>query len=140
MTTENGSAGRRFIPLALGLGVMIVAGRSQVHPASAKAVSGLVRCEIEFTASSGGVEFQGAVFANAEVEGRYQLQVGKIGGGRSNINQGGAFKAGPDAPARLGKVTLGGDGGSYSAKLKVMWDGEAIECEKTVVGGPPKRV
>ncbi len=136
MATGNEWSGRRFIPLALGLGVMVVAdgqAGEQGAQAEAKAEAGPIRCEILVKPAGAGVQLEGLVFASGKVAGSYRLQVRKTGGGgTSNINQGGDFSAGPDAPARVGTVTLGGDGGSYSAKLKVTWDGGTAECEETV--------
>ncbi len=133
MATGNEGSGRRFIPLALGLGVMVVASQASEHGASAKAESGPIRCEIQVKHEGGGVQLEGVVFASDAVKGSYRMQVRKTGGGgSSNINQGGDFRAGPQAPARVGTVTLGGDDGSYSANLKVTWDGGTVECEETV--------
>jgi hypothetical protein len=69
------------------------------------------------------------------VRGSYELVVTKsAGGSRSNIAQAGEFDASPDTPTRLGIVQLGGDSGSYSAKLKVKWDGDEVECHKSAGG------
>ncbi len=136
MTIAGGANGRRIVTLAFGLGVMVVAAQGGEKAMDAEAKSGPVRCEIEVKPLGGGVELQGVVYSNAPVSGAYQLQVSKSGNGSSsNINQGGNFDAKPDQPAKLGIVRLGGDGGSYQAKLKVTWNGEEIECEKTVGGG-----
>lgn len=132
MAMNENIPGRRIVTLALGLGVMVMAAQGGAKPASAKAVSGSLRCELEVKQRAGGVELQGVVFANAKVEGSYQLQIRKTGGGgSSDINQGGEFNAGPGLPARLGIVSLGGDDGSYSARLTVRWNGEVIECQRT---------
>jgi len=137
MTIAWGKYGRRIGTLALGLGVAVMAAHSgKDGMMKAQAADGHVRCEIEVEELGMGVKLQGVVFANRAVNGAYQLQVSKSGsGGSSNINQGGHFNARPDVPAKLGVVQLGGDGGSYSARLRVMWDGEEIECEKSVGGG-----
>jgi hypothetical protein len=67
------------------------------------------------------------------VMGSYQLRVSKTGdGGSSDINQSGEFSAGPGGPSTLSTVTLGGDGGSYVARLTVTWDGGTIECTERV--------
>jgi hypothetical protein len=115
---------------------MIAAVPSGGYKVNAGAAGGPVRCEIRVTPLGGGVELQGVVFADAAIQGAYALQVSAAGGGRSNINQAGRFSARPDVPAKLGLVRLGGDSGStYRATLKVTWNGEEIECEKTVGGG-----
>lgn len=135
MTTVKRAYGRRIVTLALGLGVMVLAAQSGENGMTAKAGGGSVRCEIRVEKFGGGVQLQGVVFANEAVEGAYEMQVSKSGdGGRSNINQAGGFNVRPNAPAKLGIVQLGGDSGSYRAKLKVMWNGEEIECEKNVGG------
>ncbi len=136
MTTARGTFGRRIVTLALGLGVMVMAAQGGENGMKAQAADGSVRCEIEVTELGTGVQLQGVVFANRSVQGAYELQVSKSGaGGHSNINQAGDFDARPDAPAKLGVVQLGGDGGTYRARLKVMWDGDEIECEKRIGGG-----
>lgn len=137
MTAARGPHGRRIVTLALGLGVMIVGAGIGEGGMKAKAGGGGVRCDIEVKTLGNGVQLQGVVIAKTAIQGAYELQVSKSnsGGGGSNINQAGGFDAQPGAPAKLGVVTLGGDGGSYRAKLKVMWNGEEIECEKKVGGG-----
>lgn len=135
MTISKRPYGSRIVTLALGLGVMIVAAQSGDDGMTAKAASGPVRCEIQVEKLGSGVQLQGVVFANEAVQGAYEMQVSKSGGGgRSNINQAGGFDAGPRAPAKLGIVQLGGDDGTYRAKLKVTWNGEEIECEKKIGG------
>lgn len=134
MATDKQPSGRRFIPLALGLGVMVVAaGQASDYGAAAKSESGPIRCEIQVTQNGGLVQLEGIVSASEDVTGSYRLQVRKSGdGGSSNVSQGGDFNAGPGAPAKLGTVNLGGDDGSFSAKLKVTWDGGSVECEESV--------
>jgi hypothetical protein len=133
MATGNEWSGRRFIPLALGLGVMVVASQASEHAAPAKAEAGPIRCEIQVKHEGGGVQLEGVVFASDAIAGSYRMQVRKTSaGGSSNVSQGGDFSAGPDAPARVGLVTLGGDDGAYSAKLKVTWTGGSVECEETI--------
>ena len=73
--------------------------------------------------------------AVASPAGSYRLRVTKSGAaGSSDINQSGDFSAGPGEPGRLGTVTLGGDGGSYVARLTVTWDGGSIECTERIGG------
>jgi hypothetical protein len=94
-----------------------------------------VRCEILVKEHGNSVALEGVVFAKTAIEGSYQLRVSKSGGGgSSNINQSGDFSAGPDEPSTLGTVTLGGDGGSYVARLKLTWDGGSIECAERIGG------
>lgn len=136
MTAAKGPLGPRTVTLALGLGVMIVAAQTGEGGMKAEAADGSVRCEIQVKELRSGVQLEGVVIAKKAVQGSYNLQVSSSGGGgRSSINQGGDFDAQPNAPAKLGVVTLGGDGGSYRAKLKVIWNGEEIECEKKIGGG-----
>jgi hypothetical protein len=134
MTEAFRNHGRRFLPLALGLGVMVMAAQSGDDGMKAYA-GGPVRCKIEVEQSGNGVELQGVVYASKAVRGSYELVVTKsAGGSRSNIAQAGEFDASPDTPTRLGIVQLGGDSGSYSAKLKVKWDGDEVECHKSAGG------
>lgn len=126
--------GRRILTLAFGLGVMIMAAEAGEDGMKAYA-GGSVRCDIEVQRLGNRVELQGVVFANTAVRGAYELQVTKSGGGgRSNISQAGEFDAVPSSPTKLGFVQLGGDNGSYHAKLRVMWNDHQVECEKSVGG------
>ncbi|MGB0085247.1 MAG: curli-like amyloid fiber formation chaperone CsgH [Rhodomicrobiaceae bacterium] len=134
--TKQGTQGWRIATLAFGFAAMTVAAQGGEDSMKAQTAGGPVRCEIEVTPLGGGVELRGVVFANAHVQGAYELRVSKSGNGsHSNVNQAGKFDARPDTPARLGAVTLGGDRGIYRATLKVIWNGEEIECEKTIGGG-----
>ncbi len=94
-----------------------------------------VRCPIQVERRSSGIELKGMVFASSAVAGSYQMLVSSSGGGgSSNINQAGEFEAQPGTPAMLGMVTLGHDGGTYVAKLRVVWNGNSIECTERVRG------
>lgn len=137
MTTGWGQHGRRFVTLALGLGVMVLAANSgEDGQMKAQAADGSLRCQIEVEDLGSGVQLQGVVFADQGGYGSYQLRVSKSGGGgSSNVNQSGEFSASGNAPTRLGIIQLGGDGGSYDAQLKVFWNGEEIVCRKKIGGG-----
>jgi hypothetical protein len=129
MSPVKGMLAVGLAPLALGLGVMgMIDGSIESADATQKA-SQTIRCNIQVEEHGRSVALEGVVFAKSAIEGSYQLRVSKTGGaGSSDITQSGSFSAGPDAPATLGSVTLGGDGGSYVAKLTVMWNGRSIEC------------
>jgi hypothetical protein len=132
MSLVTGPVAGWFVPAALGVGVLgvIASGTERVD------ASQPVRCEIQVVKEHGNnVTLEGVVFAKTAIEGSYQLRVSKSGGGgSSNINQTGDFSAGPGEPSTLGTVTLGGDGGSYVARLTVTWDGGSIECTERVGG------
>ena len=126
----------RFAPtvlsLAVGLGVIgtIAAGATSVE-AAADGVS----CEVQIKTRSGGVSLEGFVHSNAAIDGTYQLVVTRSGGGgSSDIDQGGAFSAAAGKDTSLGTVMLGGNGGSYTAKLKVKWNGSSTVCREKVSG------
>ena len=126
----------RFTPRALGLAMGLgVIGTVAAGAASVEAASDSIRCEIQVTSRSGGVSLEGIVHANAAIDGSYQLVITKSGGGgRSDIAQGGEFSAAPGKATSLGTVMLGGNGGSYTAKLKVKWNGNSTECREKVSG------
>jgi len=111
---------------------------SSAHNPDAQAgwfTSDRVECEIKVTPGPYGTTLQGVVHAKDTVAGRYELSVEQDGfSGHSMINQAGGFQAVPETPARLGVVTIGGDGASYTAKLKVHTDGETFTCAKRVGG------
>jgi hypothetical protein len=131
MSEVTGPLAGWFVPAALGVGVIsvIASGIERVDASQS------IRCEIQVKEHGNAVALEGVVFAKNAVEGSYQLRVSKTGGGgSSDINQSGDFSAGPGEPSTLGTVTLGGDGGSYIARLTVTWDGGAIECTERVGG------
>lgn len=120
---------RRFtsmaIPLVVGFGLAGAAmGASQADSAG-----GPLRCEIETRSANGMVVLAGVVHADTAVNGSYRF---RITGAGTEIDQGGAFTAGPGA-VTLGRATLGGDG-AYDASLTVTADGHAVECEERVGG------
>lgn len=124
--------GPRTLGLAVGLGVV---GTIAAGAASVEAASDGIRCEIQVKSRSGGVTLEGIVHANAAVDGSYQLVITKSGGGgSSDINQGGEFSAAPGKETSLGTVVLAGNGGSYTATLKVKWNGKSTECREKVSG------
>ncbi len=129
-------SGQKLGMFALGVGAMIMGLYGGEQGMNAMAGNAQVRCEIEVREMDNGVQLQGVVFADETVQGAYEMQISKFGhGSHSKINQAGDFDARPNIPAKLGGVRLGGDGGAYEARLKVVWDGEEIECEKNIGGG-----
>jgi hypothetical protein len=123
-----------LLPAALGVGAA-GAIHGSIERVGEQTASQPLRCEIQVQEHGNSVSLAGVVFAKTAVAGSYQLRVTKSGGaGSSGINQSGDFSAGPGEPGRLGTVTLGGDGGSYVAKLTVTWDGGSIECTERVRG------
>ncbi len=115
------------IPLALALGVMLVERNSE--RAEAGWFSDTVSCEIRVNRHHGGVTLEGVALAKENVSGSYHMA---ISGGSSNVDQSGDFSASPGSPGSLGEVTLGGDGGSYYATLRVNWNGGSSSCTKRV--------
>ena len=123
--------GRRIVPLALGLGVMVLVAQGEAGR-QARAADSPLSCKIEVQQSGGSVQLQGVVYAAKAASGTYELEVIKSGGGgQSNISQDGEFEAAAGVPAKLGVVQLGGDAGSYHATLKLMANGTEVSCEKT---------
>lgn len=125
----------RFVPLLLGLGALgIAAGASQAG-STGNSASQPVQCEIQATATGGMIALQGIVHSDVATSGAYTFKVASAGGsGNTNIQQGGGFQAGPDAPAMLGKVMLGNTGNVYDAKLKITSNGKTFECAERVGG------
>jgi hypothetical protein len=122
-----------LLPAALGVGAAGAIHGSIERVGDGQTASQPLRCEIQVQEHGNSVSLRGVVFAKTAVEGSYQLRVSKSGGaGSSGINQSGDFSAGPGEPGRLGTVTLGGDNGSYVAKLTVTWNGGSIECTERV--------
>lgn len=126
--TKHGLA-VRLVPLALGLGVIGMAGSAIHDKADAGQNSAGARCEIVVSKRGGGVELTGIVYAKTPVHGSYVLTVSKSGsGGGSDISQSGDFSAAPGKPGYLGNVMIGGDGGAYVAKLRIKSSDGSAEC------------
>ena len=124
-----------LVPAALGVGAAGAIHGSLERVGAGQNESQPIRCEIQVKEHGNSVALEGVVFAKTVVEGSYQLRIAKSGrSGSSDINQSGDFSAGPGEPSTLGTVTLGGDGGSYVAKLKVTWLGGSTECTERIRG------
>jgi hypothetical protein len=135
MSLVKGALAVWLLPAALGIGAAGAIHGSIERVGAGPTASQPLRCEIQVQEHGTSVALQGVVFAKTAVEGSYRLRVTKSGGaGSSDINQSGDFSAGPGEPGRLGTVTLGGDAGSYVAKLTVTWHGGSIECTERVGG------
>jgi hypothetical protein len=114
---------------------LLAAGAAAGVTGSASAASDGVRCEIAVEMRSDGVTLEGFVDAASSITGSYELLVTKAGGGgSSDIRQGGEFSATSGARTPLGTVVLAGDGGTYTAKLKIRWDGKNAVCSESVRG------
>ena len=97
--------------------------------ASGGGEDGPLSCEIRKGSALGMTALEAVVHAGEAVSGSYSFTVKGSGGGSTNVRQGGAFSAGPDAPVTLGKVTVGGSA-TYDASLRVEADGMSVECEE----------
>ena len=95
-----------------------------------------LRCEIAATSSGQTIALEGLVEADNAVSGSYLFRVvGSGRGGSSNIQQGGAFAAGPGGAATLGRIMLGASAGAvYDATLTVETNGDTIECSERIGG------
>jgi hypothetical protein len=125
---------KNFLVVAVPAALVLASASLGTGMASAGG-SQAVRCEIKVTERGSSIDLEGVVIAKSEIRGSYDFSVSKSGGGgSSDIHQSGDFRAGPGNTATLGTVSLGGNGGSYVAKLKVLSDGRAIECRERVGG------
>jgi hypothetical protein len=114
---------------------MLAAGAAAGVTGSASAAGDGVHCEIAVEKRSSGVTLEGFVDAASSITGSYELLVTKAGGGgSSNIRQGGEFSATSGARTPVGAVVLAGDGGTYTAKLNIMWNGKSAVCSESVRG------
>lgn len=114
-------------PLALGLAFANLT-------IGADAADSPLRCEILASSTNGMTALEGVVHANFATRGSYRFRVASAsGGGGSNIQQGGAFTAGPEGSATLGRVMLGGNA-IYDATLEIEADGHAVTCSERVGG------
>ncbi|RIA55961.1 curli-like amyloid fiber formation chaperone CsgH [Dichotomicrobium thermohalophilum] len=136
MTKRNRNIRRALAGAALTASMAAMgAGFSGDDASAGWFTSDRVRCEIEVTPRSYGVELRGVVFSEEKVSGRYELTIEQEGmSGQSHINQAGGFAAYPGSPAQLGMVSLGGTGTAYTAKLKVHAGGETFVCAKRIGG------
>jgi hypothetical protein len=96
---------------------------------------GPVRCEIRATPQGGMVSLEALALADSNVSGTYSFHVERVGRtGGTNIEQGGAFSAGPGRPATLSTITLSANSAVYDANLEVMVGDKSISCVERVGG------
>lgn len=130
MFGKSPHASRRLATVLLGLGAAVAA----IGAGEAGSSSGPLRCEIDTMRNGGMVTLAATVHSELPLDGSYSFRVkSAAGGGGSNISQGGGFYAAPDAPATLGRVSLGGNA-IYDATLEVKSGGLAVSCEERVGG------
>lgn len=124
MKNSIGTGRAALLPAALGLAL---AGCSAVAgPGNASA--GPLRCEIVASSSGGSTRLEAVAHADRSVQGSYTFRVASGGSaGRSTIQQGGDFEAGPGRPATLGVASFGG---SYDAALEITANGRNVDCER----------
>jgi len=135
MTKGNRSIRRALACAALGMGVIAMTAADNSGAEAGWFTRDQIRCEIKVTPGPYGVQLEGLVFAKDALNGEYELSVTQDGvSGHSLINQSGGFRVSPRNPARLGQVTLGGNGASYTAKLKVYAGGETFTCAERFGG------
>jgi hypothetical protein len=135
MTTGWTHHGRRFLTLALGLGVMVLGVQGGRDAMNADARGSGLRCEIEVEEYGSGVQLQGIVFTKEAAQGIYEMQISSAGrNGTASIQQQGDFNAAANKPARLGIVQLRKEGG-YDAELTVIWNGKEYRCQKHIGHG-----
>ena len=121
----------RTAPLLLGLGL---AGAA-IGTVQAGSGDEAVRCKIRAGQSNGAITLEGAVHANVTTVGSYRFHVSSVGrSGGTNIQQGGNFHATAEAPATLGRVTLGNAGSIYDASLEITSNGTTTVCSERVGG------
>jgi hypothetical protein len=122
---------KRLSVAALVLLLGVGAGGMAMGASEDELMDGPVRCEIQATAKKSMIALKSVVMADVSTQGSYQFKVKSSGGsGRTNIQQGGNFSVEPDEEAILGKVTVGNNGATYDVTLKIMADGETIECSE----------
>jgi hypothetical protein len=124
-----------LVPATL-LGGAVVMQASNVSQAFAGPGSAdPTRCELRVVERGSMTTLEGLVFTTTSMRGNYRMTVvSSGGGGGSDIEQSGSFNATSRQPESLGQVSLGGSGGTYTAKLTVKWDGGSTSCTKRVGG------
>jgi hypothetical protein len=127
MSSNMRRLGARMGLLFVGLGLAGIATAGTGTP-TGPAIDP-VRCEIRTDTSNGMTSLDGMVHADRVVSGSYRFRVKSTGAsGKSDIDQGGDFTAGPGNPAVLGSIMLDGAAARYDASLTVTVDHETIEC------------
>jgi hypothetical protein len=122
--------------LWLALGLVPLAAAIGEGAGGAKAAGSGLACEIRIKEGASGMTLEGVVRSKTAVSGTYRFEIEAAGGGgSSDISQSGRFSADAGAPAVLGKVMLGGEGGSFVARLAVSANGERHECTERFGGG-----
>lgn len=88
-----------------------------------------MQCEISITKDRFGHTYKGLVHADATVEGTYELNISKRGGGLTMISQAGTFRIPAGKTQSLGQATFGGmPPQSVAAELVLTVDGKKYVC------------
>jgi hypothetical protein len=123
-----------LLPVVLGLGVFSMTGRV-AQPAFAGGGADGTRCELRFNKRGGSTVLEGFVITPSAISGSYRISAtAASGSGGSDVDQSGAFSAGPGGPVSLGVVSLGTSAASYNAELTVKWNGISISCSERAGG------
>lgn len=119
---------RRRHALALGLAFTATAAACAM-PGAARHTAEPLRCEIVVSGPQGSPTFEGRVEADNPVKGTYRMEIRRLGvSGAARISQSGDFEVAPDAPAKVGRASFGGDRAGYEAVLTLHWDGGTASC------------
>jgi hypothetical protein len=113
-----------LVPAVLGLALAGCTAAAGTGTAQAEPL----RCEIVAKASGGTTRLEAIAHADRAVRGSYTFKVASSGpSGSSNIQQGGAFEAGPGRSPTLGVASFGG---RYDARLEITADGRKVDCQR----------
>lgn len=113
--------------------LVLGAGGMAVHAGQNNSDDGTIACEISATTNGNMTTLQGIVHTDEAVEGSYLFRVKSVSNsGSSSSQQGGEFVAEANGSVTVGNVTMGGNGIVYDVKLKVMANGDTIECAEII--------
>ncbi len=127
MTHSRTRLGAILLPVAaLSLSVFGLAAGSHAEDAAEDLP---MQCEISVTRSAFGYTYRGLIHADETIEGIYELNISKRGGGSTNISQGGPFTVKAGATRTIGQASFGGMPPEHvEAELILHLDGKSYRC------------
>ena len=115
--------------LALTVPIVLAAGGAGAM--SAGATDPDLGCQILATTDGHSIILEGIVDPGLATGGSYLLQVEKHGpAGSAKTSQGGVFNAAGGVRTSVGKVMLGGAGGTIDATLTLSVNGREVDCRQ----------
>lgn len=127
---ETGPGTQRLGPvlICLSASVLSAAVDGPAGAEAAGATSPAIHCVVVAEVNGSTLVFQGRIFGDRALAGRYSLAASRRGSGTPNVVQSGDFRATMESPATVGTIALGGPG-ETRATLTVSVGDETVSCD-----------